>query len=338
MAAGLLAEAEGLDLGIREETLPYIPLRLAAWRGQASTALDLVEVMMRGARTRGEGCAITAAQYATAILYNGLGQYEPALDAAQKATASDDIVTSSWALYELVEAASRTGQRQAARDAVDRLSERTSASGTAWAKGTEAHSRALVEDGEAAEELHRQAVRVARPVSDGAHLARARLSYGEWLRRENRRVDAREQLRGAYDVFASMGAVGFADRARRELLATARRCASAATTLAMSSRPRRSTSRDLPATDGRIQRSARSYTSAPAPSNGTCARCSRSSGSAHATACTVRCRAETAKPRPRSNRAFDRGIHATRRPVAQAWLPIHNPRRDRRQKGPRRVR
>ncbi len=220
LAAALLSEAEGLDLGIRAETLPYIPLRLAAWRGHEPAALNLVEVMMRGARTRGEGCAITAAQYATAILYNGLGQYELAFDAAQKATAADDIVTSSWALPELVEAASRCGQQEVARDAVDRLSGRARASGTEWAKGTEARSRALVEHGEAAEELHRQAIEWLGQTRMAAHLARARLTYGEWLRRENRRVDARRQLREAHDMFTSIGADGFADRARRELLAT----------------------------------------------------------------------------------------------------------------------
>jgi len=220
LAAGVLTEAEGLDPGIRAETLPYIPLLLAAWRGQASTALNLIEVMTRGAYTWGEGCAITVAEYATAILYNGLGQYDLALDAARKATASDEIAYSSWALYELVEAASRSGQREVACAAVDRLSERTSASGTEWAKGTEARSRALLEDGAPAEDLYRQAIEWLGQCRMAAHLARARLTYGEWLRRANRRVDARQQLRAAYDVFESMGADGFADRARRELLAT----------------------------------------------------------------------------------------------------------------------
>jgi DNA-binding CsgD family transcriptional regulator len=156
------------------------------------------------------------AEYATAILCNGLGQYELALDAAQKAAAADEIAISSWALYELVEAASRSGPRDVARAAVDRLSERARASGTDWAKGTDARSRALVENGESAEDLHRQAIDWLGRCGMRAHLARARLTYGEWLRRQNRRIDAR----GAYDVFTSMGADGLADRARRELLAT----------------------------------------------------------------------------------------------------------------------
>jgi DNA-binding CsgD family transcriptional regulator len=215
-AAGLLAEAEALDLGVRAE----FPLRLAAWRGQTSMALTLAEEMTRGALARGEGCAIAAVEYDEAVLYNGLGEYARALDAAQRAIATDDIVTSSWALYELVEAASRSGQRELARDAVARLSERTSASGTAWAKGTEARSRALVADGDAAEELHRQAIKWLGESRMAWYLARARLSYGEWLRREGRRIDAREQLRDAYEMFTSMGVEGFANRARAELLAT----------------------------------------------------------------------------------------------------------------------
>ena len=220
LASDLMTEARRLELGVRAETLPYIPLRLAAWRGQASVVADLVEVMTRGARARGEGCAITAAQYARAVLYNGLGQYELAVEAAQQAAASDEIATSSWALYELAEAASRSGRPAVASDASDRLLARASASGTAWAKGTGARARALVERGAGAEQLHREAIEWLSQTRMAAHLARARLSFGEWLRREGRRVDARLQLRAAYEVFDSMGAEGFADRARRELVAT----------------------------------------------------------------------------------------------------------------------
>jgi DNA-binding CsgD family transcriptional regulator len=223
LATGLVEEAESLHLGIRAETLPYIPLRLAAWRGQASIASNLVEVMKRGASERGEGCAIAAADYSSATLHNGLGQYELALDAAQNAAAADELVTTSWALYELIEAASRSGQRAVALDAVDRLTERTSASATPWAKGTEARSLALVQDGEAVDELYREAITWLGRTRMAAHLARARLTYGEWLRREGRRVDAREQLRDAHEAFSSMGAAGFADRARRELQATGER-------------------------------------------------------------------------------------------------------------------
>jgi DNA-binding CsgD family transcriptional regulator len=220
LAAGLLSEAKGLEAGMRARTLPYIPVRLAAWRGDASTALNLVEVMTRGAHDRGEGCAITAAEQATAILYNGLGQYELALDPAQNAVASEEIVTSSWALFELVEAAAGCGRLEVARDAAVRLTERTSASGTNWAKGSQARSLALIEEGARAEELHREAIKRLGQSHMAAHLARAQLSYGEWLRREDRRIDARVPLRHAYEIFVSMGADGFAERTQRELLAT----------------------------------------------------------------------------------------------------------------------
>lgn len=121
---------------------------------------------------------------------------------------------------ELIEAAARSGRQEIARESLDQLRERTSASGTTWAKGTEARASALLADGESAEQLHRAALEALGQSRLASHLARARLGYGEWLRREHRRVDARVQLHQAYDVFVTMGASGFADRARRELLAS----------------------------------------------------------------------------------------------------------------------
>jgi DNA-binding CsgD family transcriptional regulator len=219
-ASALVAEAETLNEGIREPTLPYIPLLLAAWRGEEHVARALIEEMTSNAAIRGEGCAISHTEYAAAILYNGLAKYELALDAAGKATAVDDIGTSSWALCELVEAGARSDQRQLASAALDRLSERTDASGTDWAKGLEARSRALLADDGRAEDLHLEAIERLGRSRMAADLARARLTYGEWLRRSRRRVDARQQLRSAYDTFALMGAGAFLERARRELLAT----------------------------------------------------------------------------------------------------------------------
>ncbi len=219
-AAALVAEAETLNEGIREPTLPYIPLLLAAWRGEEHVARALIDEMTKHAAIRGEGCAISHTEYAAAILYNGLANYELAVDAAGKATAVDDIGTSSWALYELVEAGARSGQGQLASAALDHLSERTDASGTDWAKGIEARSRALLTDGQPAEDLYLEAIDRLGRSRMAADLARARLSYGEWLRRGRRRVDARQQLRSAYDAFALMGAWAFLERARRELLAT----------------------------------------------------------------------------------------------------------------------
>jgi DNA-binding CsgD family transcriptional regulator len=213
----LAAEAQALAPSSRAVTLPYIPLLLAAWRGDASTVEELVRVMTAEAQARGEGCAIAVAEYATAVLGNGLAQYPLAFDAAQRACAGDEVATSSWALPELVESASRAGRPDVASAAAERLAERARASGTSWAKGTAAHALALTREDE---DPHREAIEWLERCGMTAHLARARLNYGEWLRRQARRVDAREQLRGAYDAFASMGANGFAERARRELLAS----------------------------------------------------------------------------------------------------------------------
>jgi DNA-binding CsgD family transcriptional regulator len=164
--------------------------------------------------------ALGVAGWAVALLYNSRGRYAEALAAAQRACEYDDVGPFGWALVELIEAGVRSGATDATSDALDRLSARTQASGTDWALGIEAGSRALLSSGRDAEPLYREAVeRLAR--SRGVvHLARAQLIYGEWLRRENRRVDAREQLRAAFDHFNRIGAEAFAERARRELLAT----------------------------------------------------------------------------------------------------------------------
>ena len=132
----------------------------------------------------------------------------------------DEVVISPWALYELVEAAVRSGQRPRAAAAAGRLSEIAAASATDWACAAAARSRALLAGGRAAESLYCEAIELLGRTRVAAHLARARLSYGEWLRRENRRADARGQLRRAFEAFASMGAQAFAERARRELQAT----------------------------------------------------------------------------------------------------------------------
>jgi DNA-binding CsgD family transcriptional regulator len=219
-AAALMSEAEGLQVGIREPTLPYIPLQLAAWRGEATSAQMLITAMNEGASERGEGCAITVAEHATAILYNGLGEYELAVGGARNAAWAGEAGTSSWAASELVEAATRVGNRELALQAFERLSGATAASGTEWAKGVQARSRAFLEEDDAAEKLHREAIALLARSRMKAQLVRAQLSYGEWLRREGRRIDSREQLHFAHAAFSSMGAEGFAERARRELVAT----------------------------------------------------------------------------------------------------------------------
>ena len=177
-----------------------------------------------GARPRaalwGEGRAIGLAHYATAVLYGGLGRYSDALAAAQRTCAHEDLGFFGWALIELVEAGTRSDARAAATDALRQLEERTRASGTDWALGVRARSKALLSDGQAAETLYREAIERLGRSRIAVHLARAQLVYGEWLRREQRRVDAREQLQSAHGTFSRIGAEAFAERARRELLAT----------------------------------------------------------------------------------------------------------------------
>jgi DNA-binding CsgD family transcriptional regulator len=219
-AAALLMERERVDPGTRKATLPYVPLLLAAWRGDAPGAAGLAVEMAGGACDRGEGAALTYADYAQAVLHNGHGNSRRAPGASHGASAVDEIVISPWALYELVEAAARSDQQERARAAADQLSQLAAASGSNWARGAAARSRALVSGGRAAEQEYREAIELLGTTRMATHLARARLVYGEWLRRENRRIDARNQLRSAFQAFASMGAEAFAERARRELQAT----------------------------------------------------------------------------------------------------------------------
>jgi ATP/maltotriose-dependent transcriptional regulator MalT len=159
--------------------------------------------------------------WVTAVLHNGLGRYGEALAAAQQV--GEDINASwwgNWGLVELIEAAARSGKAELAVDALGRLSQTTAASGTNWALGVEARSRALLSEGEAAETLYRQAIEALERTRVRVELARAHLLYGEWLRRERRRLDAREQLRHAHTLFTEFGMEAFAERAARELLAT----------------------------------------------------------------------------------------------------------------------
>jgi DNA-binding CsgD family transcriptional regulator len=167
-----------------------------------------------------EGRAVTLAEYATAVLYNGLGRYEDALAAAQRACERDDLGLFGWALIELVEAGSRSGRPAVAAAALGQLDERARASTTRWALGIQARSRALLSDGPAAEALYREGIERLGRSRIAVHLARAHLVYGEWLRRENRRLDAREELHLAHGMFSDIGAEAFAERARRELVAT----------------------------------------------------------------------------------------------------------------------
>ena len=211
--AQAVAEATGIPLG------PYGALGVAAFRGQEAEATELFQAAMDGVTSRGEGRGVTS-QYAAALLYNGLGHYDKALAAAELVCEYDDIGVLGWSLAELVEAAVRSGQPARASDALQRLSETTRASGTDWALGTEARSRALLSQGQTAENSYREAIERLGRTRMRPAVARAHLLYGEWLRRENRRQDARAELRTAHGLFTTMGIEAFAERARRELLAT----------------------------------------------------------------------------------------------------------------------
>ena len=192
-------------------------------RGRFGQASELIESAIADATAREEGRGITLAEYARALLYNGLGRYENALGAAERSCESEALGLFGWALVELIEAAARCGRRDVGTTALRRLEERTSVAATDWALGTQARSRALLSDGAEAEALYREALERLAHHRVVVFFARAQLVYGEWLRREGRRVDARLQLRSAYERLSDMGAEGFAERARRELAATGER-------------------------------------------------------------------------------------------------------------------
>jgi DNA-binding CsgD family transcriptional regulator len=219
-ASSLIEEADAIIEATEMAPLKVASLMLAAWRGNESKALELFDAGRLEATARGEGVGLTLIEWATALLYNGHGRYAEALAAAERGSDRDDASLFAWSLVELIEAGVRSGAMDVSLAALDRLSVRTRASGTDWALGIEAGARALLTDRGDAEPLYREAIeRLAR--SRGVvHLARARLLYGEWLRREGRRVDAREQLRAAHELFTEIGAEGFSERARNELLAT----------------------------------------------------------------------------------------------------------------------
>ena len=217
--AALIAEAQAVADATGSQLGPHGDLGVAAWRGREAEATELIQATMDGVTSRGEGRGMTS-QYAAALLYNGLGRYDKALAAAELASEYDDIGVLGWSLTELVEAAVRSSQPARASDALQRLSETTRASGTDWALGTEARSRALLSEGETAENYYREAIERLGRTRMRPAVGRAHLLYGEWLRRENRRRDARAELRTAHGLFTTMGIEAFAERARRELLAT----------------------------------------------------------------------------------------------------------------------
>jgi DNA-binding CsgD family transcriptional regulator len=223
-AASIVAEVESVTEATGSGVAPYAALGLAALRGREAEALALIDVGTTEAERRGEGAGLSFVLWATAVLCNGLGRYEEGLASAQRASeGSPADLFANWAVAELIEAATRTGVTELADGALGRLSATARASGSEWALGVEARSQALLSEGETAETLYWDAIDRLGRTRLRMELGRAHLLYGEWLRRENRRVDARERLRTAHQMFAAMGADGFAERAARELRATGER-------------------------------------------------------------------------------------------------------------------
>ena len=213
--ADAIVEATGSHLGLRTSIM------LANWRGRDAEALALIEARQQEARRRGEGLRVAANEWGSTQRYNGLGRYEDALSAAERAAEDPrGLGQPMWVLAERIEAAVRSGQAERARGPLAQLAEIAHAAGTDWALGTHARAAAMLAEGAAAERLYREAIERLSPCNTRSTLARAHLLYGEWLRREHRRVDAREQLRVAHTMLSGMGVDAFAERARRELLAT----------------------------------------------------------------------------------------------------------------------
>ena len=220
-AASLIAESDAIAEATGTTVAPFAAVLLAGFLGGEAEVPRLIELVMRDARVAAQGEWIQWTQWVSAILDNSLGSYGTALAHAQQASEEQpELYVSMWALPELIEAASRTGRTRMAADALERLAEATSVGGTDWGLGIYARSRALLSEGEDAEDLYREAIERLGRTSLRPELARAHLLYGEWLRREGRRTDARAQLRAAEDMFAAIGMQAFAGRARGELSAT----------------------------------------------------------------------------------------------------------------------
>jgi DNA-binding CsgD family transcriptional regulator len=220
VAEQLVAEAQAITTATSGVPLADFSVLLAAWRGDRESTYAAANAAIEAATSRGEGFAVEVAQWGIATLHLGLGEYAEAAAAAAHAYDQDGLGFNVWILPELIEAAVRTGDVATARTAYERLAERSSLSSTPWARGIEARSRALLSDGPAAERNYVEAIEHLSRSQVVVHHARAELIYGEWLRREDRRMDARLQLRSAYSALDAMGAAGFAERARSELAAT----------------------------------------------------------------------------------------------------------------------
>jgi DNA-binding CsgD family transcriptional regulator/tetratricopeptide (TPR) repeat protein len=220
-AARLLEEVDAITASIGYAPRKYHSLNLAAWRGVATEAVELIASAAAEGAAKGEGRLVGLTKLLSAILFNGLGRYDEALAAARECCEYEDLGFHSWCLYELIEAAVHAGDTGSAASALQRFEQRAGVSGNDWGLGVLAAAKAMVaDDDETVDDLFVEAVERLERANVALHGARVRLSYGEWLRRVNRRIDARKQLTAAYELFAKIGAEGFAERARRELAAT----------------------------------------------------------------------------------------------------------------------
>jgi DNA-binding CsgD family transcriptional regulator len=220
-AASLIAESAAVSEATGTRHVPYPDLVLAALRGREQETVTLIEATVGDAQKRGQGMGVTWARWVASVLYNSLRRYDLALASAQEASRHRaGLFVADWALPELIEAAAHGGQPELAADALERLIEIARVAGTDWALGIAARSRALVSAADTADYLYREALDRLGRTRLRPELARTRLLYGEWLRRERRRLEARDQLRAAYEMFAAIGMEAFEQRAERELRAT----------------------------------------------------------------------------------------------------------------------
>jgi DNA-binding CsgD family transcriptional regulator len=196
----------------------YNEMMLAAWRGQEAEAGDMIDATLREAA--GGGLGAISAVYASSVLHNGFGRHDRARDAARRIFDLDPVGYGAFVIPELAEAASRTGDTPLVEATLDWLVKRTSTTPNDWVLGIEARVRAFLAEGDAADAFHRESIERLGRTRIRVELGRSHLLYGEWLRRENRRTDAREHLRIAHETLDTIGIEAFADRARRELLAT----------------------------------------------------------------------------------------------------------------------
>jgi DNA-binding NarL/FixJ family response regulator len=222
-AAALVSETASVEAATGICSAPYGALFLSAWRGRSAETTELIQTAERDAQARGEGYGLAIAAYARAVLCNALGHYEEALAAAASASGHQELNAENWGLSEAVEPAIRCGRTELATEALERLTAKAQAARTDWALGIEARAHALLLDGADADHRFRTAIEHLARTGVQAELARTHLLYGEQLRREGRRLDARAQLNVARELFTAMAMEAFAERASKELVATVER-------------------------------------------------------------------------------------------------------------------